>query len=87
MSALGLVARSTYLNASCSNLGCDKSGLVDRDHATTEAGLATAAGVTAGGALVGAAVLWFGAPTGHATLSVQPTAGARDWGLSVRGAW
>ena len=47
MSALGLVARSTYLNASCSNLGCDKSGLVDCDYATTEAGLATAAGVTA----------------------------------------
>jgi hypothetical protein len=87
MSALGLVARSTYLNASCIGAFCDKSGIDDRDRAATEAGLATAAGVTAASALVGAAVLWFSAPTGHATLSVRPAATARDWGLSVQGAW
>jgi hypothetical protein len=87
MSALGLVARSTYLDASCIGNGCDKSGVDDRDRARTEAGLATAAGVTAAGALIGAAVLWFGAPRGNATLSLRPAVDARGLGASVQGAW
>ena len=67
--------------------GCNKSGVDDRGRATTEAGLATAAGVTAAGALIGAAVLWFGAPAGNATFSVRPAVDARAVGASVEGTW
>lgn len=87
MSALGLVARSTYLDARCVGNGCDESGVGDRGRATTEAGLATAAGVTAAGALIGAAVLWFGAPRGNATWSVGPAVGATSVGGFVQGGW
>jgi hypothetical protein len=87
MSALGLTARSTYRDASCAGNDCNKNGVDDRGSATTEAGLATAAGVTAAGAFIGAAVLWFGAPAANVPVRVGPAAGARNWGVSVQGAW
>jgi hypothetical protein len=87
MSALIVVAQSTYSNAACLGANCLQSGVRDRDHAIAEAGLATAAGTVGAAALVGAALLWFGAPGERTGFRIEPEVGATRVGLSMRGGW
>jgi len=86
MSALALVADSTYRHALCSGTQCLKSGVDDRHQASVEAGFATAAGVVGVAALTGAVVLWFGSAQAQSGLAVRPFVGRQSWGISVQGA-
>jgi hypothetical protein len=89
MSVLGVVASSTYSNASasCNGNACDSAGVGDRDRAAVEAGLATAAAVTGACALAGAAVLWLAATPSPRAVSLRPSVGMRGFGLSLERAW
>jgi Tfp pilus assembly protein PilV len=87
MSALALVAKSTYQSAPCSGNDCNKTGVDRRDEANVEAGLATVLGVSAVTALAGAAVVAYGWPASPRSATVQTSLGTSAVGLSFRGRW
>jgi serine/threonine-protein kinase len=83
----GLSAISTYHGADCAAGACTRAGVdaLSRSHA--EGDVATVAATVAGGALLGATILWFAAPSTRGGVQVQAMVDGETWGASVRGVW
>jgi hypothetical protein len=83
-----LLAKSTYDGSSCGSRYCTTRADFDaQSRAITEANIATATFVAGGLSLVGAAVLWFGAPQQRKTAHLAPAMGYSAYGLSLQGDW
>jgi hypothetical protein len=82
-------ARSAYESASanCTGRICNSTGEDAQSRAYGQAAVATVATVAGGAALVGAAILWFTAPSSPSAVRLQPVVGRAAWSLSLQGGW